>query len=121
VVVGCLDSCLRHFTPAHRPVRTAPAYAPRAPHTHTQHGTAQHSTAKGLTAVGRGISQPCSTPAHAAAPACRTHAPPGQREQLVCLFVWVLLVPVLLKPEPRAACGKLGKSIVRRERECARC
>jgi hypothetical protein len=51
---------------------TAPAYAACAPHTHTQHGTAQHSAAKGSTAVGRGISQPCSTAAHAAASACRT-------------------------------------------------
>jgi hypothetical protein len=114
-------SCQRHCTPAqHRPVRTAPAYAARAPHTHTQHGTAQHSAAKGSTAVGRGISQPCSTAAHAAASACRTT--PGQRE-IICLFVCLCGFARFgfAATKPRAACGKLGKSIVRRERECARC
>ena len=42
----------------------------RTPHD-TQHGTAQHSAEKGSTTVGRGISQPCSTAAHAAESACR--------------------------------------------------
>jgi hypothetical protein len=46
----------------------------------------------------------------------------NQRE-IICLFVCLCGFARFgfAATKPRAACGKLGKSIVRRERECARC
>jgi hypothetical protein len=109
---------------------TAPLHniAQCAPHQHTlrAHPTRTHSTARRNTALQR-AQQPSGVAFHNHAAQRlmlqrqRAEPTPGQWEQFVCLFVRVLLVLVLLKPEPRAACGKLGKSIVRRERECARC
>ena len=60
VPVHCGGRLIRFMSTLLHPCTTSPsaAYAARAAHTHTQHGTAQHSAAKGSTTVGRGISEP---------------------------------------------------------------
>jgi hypothetical protein len=74
--VGRLDSCQRHCTPApHRPVRTAPAYAP--------HPTRTHSTARRNTALQR-AQQPSGVAFHNHA----AHRLMLQRQRAE-LFVWV--------------------------------
>jgi hypothetical protein len=100
--------------PLHRTAQCAPhQHTLRTPHAHTaRHGATQHC--KGLNSR---RAWHFTTMQHTGS--CCSASVQN------CLFGWVLLVPalvpVLLKPEPRAACEKLGRSIVRRECECARC